>query len=135
MYIHLKPESELPRIPDLGNFKVAIVLREPVSRDWQFDVSKWLVSHGCKYGCFWGTNSSDWDDSFDYAAIDASDNGIIGHDELIMTTWHEKESISEFFDFVKHFAVHPNFSLNCLLVLEISNTSNKDKLMQIYECA
>jgi hypothetical protein len=135
MYIHLKPEGELPKLPDLGEFKVAIVLREPVSRNWQFDVSKWLVGCGCKYGCSWGVNCSDWDDSIDYAAIDASGSGIIGNDELIMTTWHENESMSEFFDFVKRFAVHPNFNLGCLLILEISNSPNRINVMKTYERA
>lgn len=132
MYIHLVPGDPLPKIFGNSDFKAAIVLREPVSVEWQQKVSKWLVESGCKYGCSWGVNCSSWDDSIDLAAIEIGEKCENDRELLVMTTWHQNESISEFFDFVKRLAVHPNLDLQDLVVVEISINSNKNRLMQAY---
>ena len=58
-------------------------------------ISEKLVSLNCRYAVCAGCDCSSWDDSIDFAYISTDENYDPPEDTLVMTTWHEDESVSE----------------------------------------
>lgn len=131
-YIHLSPGSELPPIESMRPFKAIVIIESPVTVAWQHLVSAWLVNSGCFYMMAWGLECSSWDDSVDYANLDASDFKIASDDNLVMTTWHEKETLSDVFWYSQNCAIHPAHDLQNTLILHISTQENQAALERQY---
>jgi hypothetical protein len=66
-----------------------------ISNQEQNRISEQLVRSGCKYAVCAGFNCSSWDDSVDWAYLATDDDYDPPDETLVMTSWHEKESISE----------------------------------------
>ena len=81
----------------------------------------------------WGNACSSWDDSVDIANLEEFDYGEIPEAKLVMTTWHEKESIKEVFWFAKNNAFHPLVELKNTLLLDIAFLSHKKEYLFKYE--
>jgi hypothetical protein len=123
-------------LPDVGNlkpFKAIVVIDEDPSLEWQTEASRWLVVSGCLYMMAWGENCGSWDDSVDYANIEICVFDEIPDDELVMTTWHEKESLLEVFEFSKQWAQHPTVKLDNILVLHISAVDKREEFERIFK--
>lgn len=134
-YLHLKPGDVLPAIDELRPFKAVVVVEDDVSQMWLWDASRWLASSGCLYMMAWGKDCSSWDDAVDEANLEQFNYEEIPDDQLIMTTSHEDEDLSEVFWFAKHKALHPAHDLKNVLILHISNTEKRKELEAAYEDA
>jgi len=104
-YLHLKPQSSLPTWAFSSPYQAVLVIDAKVSLEWQEELSKWLVETGCLYMMAWGNDCSSWDDSVDMANMEAYDFKHIPESSFVMTTWHEKEPLSDVFWFVKYSAL------------------------------
>ncbi len=134
-YIQLKPESSPPNISELEPFRSVVVADEPVTPEWQSQVSEWLVKSGCLYMMAWGNKCSTWDDSVDYANMEAFNYETIPDEKFIMTTWHENEPLKEVFWFCKKDAFHPTVELINTLILHISHFNRERELIAEYKNA
>lgn len=133
-YIHLAPGSELPAL-GIHPFRAIVVIEQSVARAWQSLVSAWLVRSGCLYMMAWGTDCSSWDDSVDFANLERFGSAVIPDDHLVMTTWHESESLAEVFRFEKCAAHHPTVRLEQVLILHIASEAARDSLLRTYDAA
>ncbi|MET0265352.1 MAG: hypothetical protein ABW202_07045, partial [Duganella sp.] len=53
-YLHLAPDSALPELAALDNFKAVLVVESDLPETVRWDISRWLVESGCKYALVWG---------------------------------------------------------------------------------
>ena len=106
-YLQLPPEVLPVGDGPLRPFLAFIFIRDTVTPEWQWAISKWLVAAGCLYMCAWGPDCSSWDDSVDYANLEAFSYGDIPEDRFVMTTWHDEEPLEEALWFAKYTAQHP----------------------------
>ena len=131
-YLLLNNNAGLPEISHLKPFRAIVVIENEVSSDWQYKVSKWLVSSGCFYMMAWGNECSSWDDSVDFANVELSENYEITDENLVMTTWHENTPIEKVFEFAKNPALFMNPELENLLILHIANESKEQQFKNMY---
>jgi hypothetical protein len=125
-YLQLAPEeSNLPDLNGMRPFRAVVLVRETVTNDWRNRVSDWLVAAGCLYVLAWGKDCSVWDDSVDWANIDAFDSKPIPPEHFVMTTWHEDETIEEVFWSATHCAEHPTVALQSDLILDIASANHE----------
>lgn len=134
-YIQLEPESLLPNIDASDIFRCVVIAEEHVSDAWCENVSQWLVEAGCLYMLAWGINSSFWDISIDLANIAAFDFENIPEESLVMTTWHEHQTLEEVLEFCKLHAFHPTREFVYTLLLHISIDKKEQDILDIYERA
>lgn len=94
--LRLKPPYET-RLPGFGAPFVAIIVAcdSSLTPEQQANLSAQLVAMDCRYMLAWGTNASSWDDSVDMAFINTDPNFDPPSDRLVMTTWHDIETIQE----------------------------------------
>ena len=125
----------MPDITRLKPYKSIVVIESPVSQEWQWAVSQWLVETGCLYMMAWGEGCSTWDDSVDMANLEAFDFGDTPEKDFVMTTWHESEPLEEVFRFAKTFAIHSEVELANTLILHIAASAKSAELMKMYASA
>ena len=131
-YIHLPPTSSLEQVSVMSPFAAIVAIDTKVTPEWRHKVSEWLVENGCLYMMAHGDECSLWDDSVDWANIEAYDFEDIPDDNLVMTTWHEDESLEEvlwfaltsvdFYPLVKH-----------MIILDISTSSREREIFKALE--
>lgn len=66
-----------------------------VSTEAQAAVAEQIVASGCRYVCCSGVACSSWHDAVDWAFLQTDPNYSPPDERFIMTTWHERESVSE----------------------------------------
>jgi hypothetical protein len=130
-YVHLRPGDILPELGALPAYKAVVVIEADVSQMWQWEVSRWLVSSGCRYMLAWGKECSSWDDSVDEANLEAFEYEEIPEDRFVMTTWHDDEDLSEVFWFAKHCAHHQAHDFQESVILHISEESRREELEEM----
>ena len=131
-YIHLLPESSLPKFDNIPPFIAVVVIRSEVSNDWRNEVSDWLVESGCLHMMAWGHECSKWDDSVDWALLEKFDYKDFPDQEYVMTSWHDDESLDFVFWFAKDSAVHPSVELNNMLILDVGPVAREDSMLARY---
>jgi hypothetical protein len=131
-YIRLQSDDPLPDISELQPFKAIVVIEDDVSQMWQWEVSRWLASSGCRYMMAWGRECSSWDDSVDEANLEAFNYEEIPESQFIMTTWHEDEELSDVFWFSKHSAHHPCHEMRNTVILHISKEDKQQRFEEEY---
>ncbi len=134
-YLQLRPESSLPEISGVSPFRAIMVIEEPVSLEWQSQVSTWLVQSGCLYMMAWGYDCSSWDDAVDVANLEEFNFENVPEANFVLTTWHKNEALKEVFCFAKNNASHPVVELRGTLILHISETSREHELLAEYNHA
>jgi hypothetical protein len=112
-----------------------VVVEESSTRDWQTEVSSWLVKSGCLYMMAWGEDCSSWHDSVDTANISEFHGEEIPEEKFVRTTWHTDEPLSEVFWFAKNCADHPVLEIKNTIILHISRCSREDDLTSKFESA
>jgi hypothetical protein len=125
------PQDEGPQRP----FLALVIIRDPVTPEWQWAVSKWLVASGCLFMCAWGPDCSSWDDSVDYANMEAFSYGDIPQDRFVMTTWHDDEPLDEAVWFAKHTAQHPTVALELAVIVDVSAIDHRDEMLALWTAA
>jgi hypothetical protein len=136
-YLRLPPNSDLAPYEGVRPFGAIVAIEAEVTSEWQWKVSKWLVDSGCLYMLAWGRACSSWDDSVDYANLEAFDYGPIPDERSVMTTWHEDESLSDVMNFAKH-NMNPmsdKVQLNETVLLHISPTDKRQQFESLYAAA
>jgi hypothetical protein len=134
-YLQLTSLSRLPELSALRPYKAIIIVEDSVAPDRQAQISQWLIASGCLYTMAWGPDCRSWTEAVDLANREAFDTQAIPSESLVMTTWHEDESLAEVFWFSKHTAMHPCSSLANTLVLHLSPTERQAELAALYEAA
>ena len=129
-YLLLPAGSQPPKVEELP-FRVAVIVRSPVSDAWRNLVSRWLVDNGCLYMSAWGDECSKWDDSVDNANLDDFAFGDIPDDRFVYTTWHENESLTEALFFSLYCARHPAVELKSTLLIDISDVGHETDVLKL----
>ncbi|GGI67182.1 hypothetical protein L2680_00195 [Shewanella gelidii] len=73
------------------------------------------------YASAWGVNASSWDTSIDIANIIYVGDSDLNDENLVVTTWHDDEPLSEAFWFAKHLVSHSYYELRDTVVIYISS--------------
>jgi hypothetical protein len=81
-------------------FACLLVVRDTsITGQEQASLSELLVAQGCRYAVCIGHECSSWDTSIDTAYIATDANFDPPDSTLVMTSWHEDESIEEVAEF------------------------------------
>lgn len=131
-YLHLPPDSPLPELGGMHRFKAVLAVESDASQMWQWDVSRWLVSSGCRFLLAWGTDCAEWEEAVDDANLERFDYGDIPEDETVLTSRHEDEDLEEVFWFAKHRARHPVLDLNDTLLIHITDVESREEFERLY---
>lgn len=136
-YLRLLPNSELPPYEGVRPFGAIVAIETEVTGEWQRKVSKWLVDSGCLFMLAGGLDCSSWDDSVDYANLEAFDYGDIPDERSVMTTWHENQSLSDVMNFAKHNMrpMSEKVELKETVLLHISPTDKRQQFEGLYAAA
>ncbi|WP_431265278.1 DUF7684 family protein [Roseateles chitinivorans] len=132
IYQHVDPDAALPVLGMTAPFRAVIVAELPVTNSQQNRISDWLVAQGCLYAMAWGVNASSWDDAIDWAAIAKTDFAQVSEGALVLTTWHDDETLSEVFDFAIRCASHPAAPLNELIIVHVAGASDPERIQAAY---
>jgi hypothetical protein len=91
---------------------------ENISDEERDALSRQIVASGCRYAVCAGYKGSSWDDSIDMADIER--NGDEVHDEnLVMTTWHDDESLEDIVFFFLNNTGFDDFIAERFVVLHV----------------
>lgn len=131
-YVHLVPGAGFPDIAGCTPYKAVLILESATEPTWQHAASAWLVHSGCLYMLAWGTGCSAWDDSVDWANIEAFGFGEIPDERLVITTWHEGESLEDVFRYCKQHAVHHVTALQHVVLVHISDAARASEVKEMY---
>jgi hypothetical protein len=134
-YLRLSPGDTLPTISDVPFFKAVVVIESDVPEIWQWELSRWLVSSGCRYMLAWGKECQSWAESVDEANQEAFNYEDIPEDALVITTSHEDEDLDEVFWFAKHRALHPAHDLQHTVIVHVSDVDRRNELEDMVENA
>jgi len=136
-YLRLEPNGPLPLYDGPRPFAAIVAIEAEVTSEWQWKVSKWLVESGCLYMLAWGRDCSSWDDSVDYANLEAFSYEDIPDEYFVMTTWHERDSLSDVFEFAKTCAnpASDNVELKETVILHISTVDKRHEYKLLYDAA
>ena len=130
-YLYLAPEGII--LPaSVRPFRAVLIAEQAVSLIWRNEVAAWLVNIGCLYFIAWGVNCEAWHDSVDWAALENFNFGDIPDDRFVMTTWHDKESLSEALWFAGNCASHPDVDLKETLLVHIAPHERRAGIMAAY---
>ena len=131
-YIRLNNGSNFPELKITKPFKTIVIIEEKTSNEWQAAASFWLVQQGCRYMMAWGNECSTWDDSVDYANIEFFGYEQLQGEELVMTTWHDDETLQDVFLFSKNSAHHPTLDLSEVVIIHICQSEKKEFFLGEY---
>jgi len=88
-------------------------------REEYFALGGSIIATNCRFAVCGGEQCSDWDDAIDYAAVFARIDGGIEL-PIVMTSWHERESVEEVVEFFLHSTRSADRDFNLFLVLTIA---------------
>lgn len=93
------------------------------------EISEWLIAAGCRYVMAWGENASAWDDAVDMASMERNRYEDPQPEELVITTWHPGESLTEVFEFSNESAKHPALSLDELVIVHVASEPDAGRIL------
>ena len=136
IYLRIIEGDPLPDIGGFAPFRAVVVIDATYSREWQNEVSDWLVNGGCLYMMAWGEDCSSWDDSVDWAQI-RKYPGPDGAPEadFVMTTWHDKETLESVFWYCQFCASDPYDLIKHTLIVHVGGTSRDPEFRALFEQA
>ena len=134
-YIHLLPESEMPRLPFATPFRAVVIIEEKPSVEWQYRVSRWLVEHKCLYMMAWGIDATTWDDSVDEENIARFNYEDIPDEHFVMTTWHDDQTLDEVFWFCGNCAEHSTVEIQETIFIHIAEVADGESLIARFHLA
>lgn len=130
-YLHLPPGTTPPR-RGAHPFRAVLIAEEATSQIWRDEVALWLVESECRYFIAWGMACEAWHDTVDWTVLEVFDFGEIPDDKFVMTTWHDKESLSEAFWFAGNAASHPSIELADTLIVHVAQAPHRIAILDIY---
>jgi len=132
IYVHLNPDEPLPPIGQAKACRVVLIGEATVPTSYREAVAQELVNGNCLYFMSWGTECEAWHDEVDMANIEQFEFRQIPEDAFVMTTWHEREPLSEVFWFCKNSAFHPTVDLKLTMLIHVASHPNEKALLQSY---
>ncbi|WP_093018238.1 DUF7684 family protein [Sphingobium sp. YR768] len=130
-YLHLSPDHALSRV-EARPYRVVLIAEQAVNQVWRDEVASWLLGSGCLYFIAWGVACEEWHDAVDWTVLEAFDFGDIPDDRFVMTTWHDKEPLSEALWFAGNCASHPNVELADTLIVHVTREEQRAATLQLY---
>ncbi|TFW16344.1 DUF7684 family protein [Duganella callida] len=134
-YLHLTPDSELPALEGLRQFKAIIIAEAEVHETMMWDISRWLIAEGCQYALAWGKDAEAWREAIDDAALEAVNYEDIPDEQKVLITSHEDDDLDEVFWFARHRAAHPAHELQQTLILHIADAPRREEIEAEYHDA
>ncbi|RYF31484.1 MAG: hypothetical protein EOO38_31570 [Cytophagaceae bacterium] len=131
-YLHLSP-GDTPSHAVINPYRAVLIADEDVSQEWRNEVASWLVESGCLYFIAWGVACEAWHDTVDWTVLEAFNFNDIPDDRFVMTTWHDKEPLSEALWFAGHAASHPDIDLTRTLLVHVARDARRDAIMSLYD--
>lgn len=131
-YLHLLPDAALPELAGLRRFKAVLIVESDASQMWQWELSRWLVSSGCRCLLAWGKDCASWAEAADDANLERFDYDDIPEEETVVTTHHEDEDLEEVFWFAKNRAKHPVLELSETLLIHVAEAEKREEFEQTY---
>ena len=130
-YLHLSPGQDPPPLK-FGPFRAVIVSEIEVTQEWRNHIAEWLLKNGCLYVIAWGIECENWHDTVDWANLEEFDFDDIPDDKFVMTTWHDREPLSEALFFAGQCALHPDIELEHTVIVHIANDAIEAELLEAY---
>jgi len=130
-YVHLPAGGPLPALENTPR-RIVVLIEQDVEADWQNAVSGWIVNSGCLYMMAWGRECSSWDDTVDVANLEQFDFGDVSDEHLVMTTWHENDTLEDVFFFCLCCAEHPVTALSAVTILHICATDQRATILKTF---
>lgn len=112
-----------------------MIAEQPVSEIWRNHISEWLVRSGCLYFIAWGVDCEAWHDSVDWAVLETHNFNDIPDDKFVMTTWHDKEPLSEALWLLGNCASHPDVELDKTIILHLAEDQQRVGILQAFRIA
>ena len=134
-YVRIAEGEPLPDISSHAPFRAIVIIDAPYSNEWQGEVSDWLVASGCLYMMAWGEGCSSWDDSVDYANLEAFDYGDIPDDRFVMTTWHERQTLLDVVWQAQFACQHGTVELDESLIVHIGVHDRSEEFFGLWAAA
>lgn len=133
-YVRIAPGHPLPDIGVFAPFKSVVILGAKYSADWQNEVNDWLVASGCRYMMAWAPSCSSWDDSVDWADIEARHHKD-DPSKFVMATWHDDETLESVFWYSKFCASfsYDDIELTDTVILHVSEASREQEYLALFE--
>ncbi|MGE8132553.1 DUF7684 family protein [Novosphingobium subterraneum] len=133
-YSLLAPNHALPSV-GAKPFLAILIADERVPDAWRNQIAEWLIANGCLYFVAWGVDCEVWHDSVDWANLEAHGFGDIPDDRFVMTTWHDKESLSEALWFGGNCASHPDVELKSAHILHVASKKERARVLEAFRTA
>ena len=114
-------------------YKCLILIERKVGEAYQYEVSKLLVETGCRWSLSRGLDCISWDDSVDWANIDQFTGTTIPEDNLVVTTWHERDTLEEVVEFSTQCRDHMGKLIEDTLVLDFGISDRKRLLKSLFQ--
>lgn len=130
-YLHISPGHSLPSV-ETRPYRAVLIAEQSVSQVWRNEVASWLLESGCLYFIAWGIDCEAWHDTVDWTNLEAFDFGEIPDDRFVMTTWHDKESLSEALWFAGNCAPHPDIELVDTVIVHIALGERRTAMLQLF---
>ena len=130
-YLHLSPNDPPPPV-EARPHRVVLIAQQAARQDWRNEVASWLVASGCLYFIAWGVDCEAWHDAVDWTVLEALDFGDIPDDRFVMTTWHDKEPLSEALWFAGNCASHPEIDLADTVIVHVAGEERRDATLKLY---
>lgn len=83
----------------------------------------------------WGKDCEAWHDCVDWANLEVFNYGDIPDERFILTTWHDKEPLSEVLWFAGQCASHPDVPLRRTVLLHLADEPREQHILQAFEQA
>jgi len=115
------------------DFVCVLFANDPsVTPEEQYSQSRELVAAGCKFALCAGINASSWHDAIDDAYLATDENYSPPDETMIMTTWHENESLAEVMWVALHCTDFDDHHFRKLLVLLVGPDSKVEQEVRSY---
>jgi len=131
IYLRISPEDAACEVGQPEPARVVLVSAVATTQRFKESVAKKLAQGNCLYFMAWGSECEAWHDAVDMANIEGFDFKAIPEHRFIMTTWHEREPLSEALCFCKHNAFHPSVELRRTVILHVSDERN-EQFLRLY---
>jgi hypothetical protein len=136
-YIQIRPDELVLEHAVKKPYKAILVIDFESGNDLRTRVCDWLVSTGCRYALCWGNNCDAWEDWIDQTsvmrALDHPDAAAA--DEVLMTTSHANDDLSQMFWFSKNCAFVEGVDFQEVLILHVSHEDKATELLEVYRLA
>jgi hypothetical protein len=132
VYLHLAPNESPPPL-QVAPFRAVLIADRAVTSSWRQAIAAWLVSSGCLYFVAWGAGCEAWHDDVDCANLETFDYGDIPDEHFVMTTWHEKDPLSEALWFAGQCASHPDVPLTETMLLHIADEPRETAILKAFK--